>query len=434
MTTSPRKDSRSRALLERGQAVIPGGVSSPVRAFKAVGGTPPFIVRAEGAWLEDADGNRYVDFVGSWGPMILGHAHPGVLEAIRAVLASGTSFGAPTELEIELAETIVERVPGVDLVRLVSSGTEATMSAIRVARGVTGRDKIVKFDGCYHGHADSFLIAAGSGALTLGEPNSPGVTKGTAADTLLAKFNDLASVERLFESNPGQIAGLIVEPICGNVGCIPPKKGFLEGLRELCTRHGALLVLDEVMTGFRVARGGAIERYGVDADLATFGKVIGGGMPVGAYAGKREYLARVAPSGPIYQAGTLSGNPVAVTCGLETLRRLTPESYDRLEALGARFEKGVRRVIETNDLPLSWHRVGSMFTLFFTKGPVGSYDDVKAGDGDWFRRFFHAMLDRGVYLAPSSFEAGFLSLAHTPEMLDEVVAKMESALVETREG
>jgi len=434
MTVSARKDSRSRDLLRRAEEIIPGGVNSPVRAFKGVGGTPPFIARAEGATLVDVDGNRYIDFVGSWGPMILGHAHPEVIEAVRKSLVRGTSFGAPTEIEVEIAREIVDRVPGIDMVRLVSSGTEATMSAVRVARGVTGRDKLVKFDGCYHGHADAFLIAAGSGALTLGEPNSPGVTRGCAADTLLAKFNDLASVERLFESNPGRVAGVIVEPICGNVGCIPPEPGFLEGLRALCSREGALLIFDEVMTGFRVARGGAIELYGVAPDLATFGKVIGGGMPVGAYAGRREFLSRVAPSGPIYQAGTLSGNPVAVTCGLETLRRLTSDAYATLEALGSRFEAGVRRVIEKTGFPLFWHRVGSMFTLFFTPGPVRSYDDLKGADVEWFKRFFHAMLDRGVYLAPSPFEAGFLSLAHTPEDLDRVAAKMEEALVETREG
>ncbi len=426
-----RNDANSRALLAEASKIVPGGVNSPVRAFNAVGGTPPFIERGEGPYMFDADGNRYIDFIGSWGPLILGHAHPVVLDAIRDVLPNGTSFGAPTAAEIDLAREIVDRVPGVDMVRLVSSGTEATMSAVRLARGATGRDKLVKLDGCYHGHGDSFLIAAGSGALTLGEPNSPGVTRGTAADTLLARFNDLESIDRLFEANPGEIAAVILEPVCGNVGCIPPEPGYLEGLRERCTREGAVLILDEVMTGFRIARGGAVERYGVTPDLVTFGKVIGGGMPVGAYGGKAELLSQVAPVGSVYQAGTLSGNPVAVACGLATLRQLDAAAYDELEARGARIEAGLAAVIEKHGLPLSQHRVGAMFSLFFTAEPPRRYDDVAASDLEWFKRYFHAMLDRGVYLAPSAFEAGFLSLAHSDEILDEVIAKAEASLLET---
>jgi len=424
---------RSRELLERAERVLPGGVNSPVRAFKAVGGTPPFVERGEGPFVFDADGHRYLDLVSSWGPLILGHAHPRVLDAIRDALPSGTSFGAPTEREVELAEEIVSRVPGIDMVRLVSTGTEATMSAVRVARGVTGRDKIIKFDGCYHGHADAFLIAAGSGALTLGEPNSPGVTRGTAADTLLARFNDLDTVSQLFEHNPGRVSAVIVEPVCGNVGCIPPAERFLEGLREFCTREGAVLVFDEVMTGFRIARGGAVERYGVAPDLVTFGKVIGGGMPVGAYAGGRDLLSQVAPVGPIYQAGTLSGNPVAVSCGLATLRELDAPAYERLESLGAHLEGGMRAIIDRHRLPLAVHRVGSMFSLFFTAPPIRCSEDVSTSEGDWFRRYFHAMLDRGYYLAPSAFEAGFLSLAHTEELLDGMLEAMEASLLESRD-
>ncbi len=421
---------RSAALLERARRVIPGGVNSPVRAFRAVGGTPPFFVRGSGAYVEDADGHRYVDFVGSWGPMIHGHASPRVIERIREVAGNGTSFGAPTELEIEMAEEIVNRVPGVEMVRLVSSGTEATMSAIRVARGHTGRDKFVKFDGCYHGHGDGFLIAAGSGAATLGTPSSPGVPAGTAADTILAKFNDLESVEAALRAHPGKIAAIIVEPICGNAGCIPPTEGFLEGLAGLCREHGALLVFDEVMTGFRVHRGGAGARYGVVPDLVTYGKVIGGGLPVGAYGGRKEIMQQVAPAGPIYQAGTLSGNPLAVASGLETLRALDEAAYDRLEELGAHLERRVLEVLDTLGKPLSWTRVGSMFSLFFTEGPVRDISDVAGSDLDAFARFFHAMLRRGVYLAPSAYEAGFLGLSHDEPMLDDVAGKMEESLRE----
>ena len=421
---------KSQSLFNRAQQTIPGGVNSPVRAFKGVGGTPPFIAKALGPYIFDADGNRYVDFVGSWGPMILGHAHPDIIVAIQKIAQKGTSFGAPTELEIELAEMIVERVPSADMVRLVNSGTEATMSAVRVARGVTGRDKMIKFDGCYHGHGDSFLIAAGSGALTLGEPNSPGVTKGTAADTLLAQFNDIETVKILFEKNPDQIACVIVEPINGNTGCIPPQDDFLRQLREICTANGALLILDEVMTGFRVARGGANELYGVDADLLTFGKVIGGGMPIGAYGGKRKFMEQVSPAGPIYQAGTLSGNPVAVTAGIETLKKLDKLAYDKLEALSAHWGNGLQAIIDENGYPLTQHRVGSMFTLFFTDRSIRNTQDVTHCDIQKFNLWFHGMLENGVYLAPSQYEAGFMSLAHTYEILDETLGKAEAVLGE----
>lgn len=420
--------SRSKELFKKAGVTIPGGVNSPVRAFKSVGGTPRFIQSGKGAWITDVDGNKYIDFIGSWGPLILGHAHPEVIDAIKNTLEDGTSFGTPTEREIILADMIVERVPSADMVRLVNSGTEATMSAIRVARGVTSRDKIIKFQGCYHGHADSFLIAAGSGAITLGKPDSPGVTKGTAQDTLLADFNDLNSVATLFESYPNEIAGIIVEPVNGNVGCIPPAPGFLEGLRTLCNANDALLIFDEVMTGFRIAKGGANERYNVDADLLTFGKVIGGGMPIGAYGGKREFIEQVAPSGAIYQAGTLSGNPVAVTAGIETLKRLDDESYTTLETLGQFYENGIKTIIETNGYPLTQKRVGSMFTLFFTSNEVRNMDDVNKCDFDKFSQFHRHMIDKGVYLAPSQYEAGFISLAHTTELLESVIDKIDQSL------
>jgi len=422
------KTLRSQELFKKAQGSIPGGVNSPVRAFKSVGGTPRFFVNGHGAWIEDVDGNQYIDFVGSWGPLILGHAHPEVIEAIQKVLIKGTSFGAPTELETDLAEMIIDRVPSAEMVRMVNSGTEATMSAIRVARGVTGREKIIKFHGCYHGHADSFLISAGSGAITLGKPDSPGVTTGTAKDTLLAKYNDLESVKNLFDANAGEISCIIVEPVSGNVGCIPPVEGFLEGLRSLCTNNGALLIFDEVMTGFRIARGGANERYGVDADLLTFGKVIGGGMPIGAYGGKKEFMSQVAPSGPIYQAGTLSGNPVAVTAGIETLKKLDSNSYEHLEALGSYFENGIQKIIDSNGYPLTQHRVGSMFTLFFNENAVTNMDDVNKCDFDKFNLYYHDLLNSGVYMAPSQYEAGFISLAHTNELLDTVIEKVSKSL------
>lgn len=423
-----KKLTNSQQLMERAQKSIPGGVNSPVRAFKSVGGTPPFIVKGAGAYIWDEDGNRYIDYVGSWGPMILGHTHPEVIDAIAKVIQKGTSFGAPTELEITLAEMIIERVPSCDMVRLVNSGTEATMSAIRLARGITGRDKIVKFEGGYHGHGDSFLIAAGSGALTLGKPDSPGVTTGTAKDTLLAKFNDIESVSSLFQKVNGQIACVIVEPVNGNVGCIPPKNNFLKDLRELCTQNNSLLILDEVMTGFRVARGGANELYNIDADILTFGKVIGGGFPIGAYGGKKEFMEYIAPAGPVYQAGTLSGNPVAVTAGIETLKQLDQRAYDQLEKSSTYFEQNVQSLIDENDYPLTQHRVGSMFSLFFSKGPIRNVDDVNQCDFKRFNQYFHSLLDNGIYIAPSQYEAGFISLAHQKADLDNTVQRIGEAL------
>ena len=421
---------KSEALLKRARKTMPGGVNSPVRAFTSVGGTPPFIESAEGAHIVDADGNEYIDYVLSWGPAIVGHAHPDVVDACQQAVARGSSFGAPTEIEIELTEEIAERTPGTDVVRLVNSGTEACMSAVRVARGATGRDKIIKFEGCYHGHADSFLIAAGSGATTLGVPDSPGVTRGTAHDTLLARFNDIDSVEELIDDNAGEVAAIILEPVCGNTGCLPPRDGFLEDLREVCDEHGIVLIFDEVMTGFRVAKGGAAERFDVTPDMYTFGKVVGGGFPLAAYAGTDELMRNVAPDGPVYQAGTLSGNPVAVTAGIETLRLMDDAAYDQLEATGQRLEDGVKSIIADNDYPLCTERVGAMFSLFFTPEIPVDHDDVKACDIDRFNRFFHAMLKRGVYLAPSQFEAGFLSTAHDDALIDETLQKIEDALDE----
>ncbi|TXD39311.1 glutamate-1-semialdehyde-2,1-aminomutase [Lujinxingia vulgaris] len=421
---------KSQQLLQRATKSIPGGVNSPVRAFKSVGGTPPFIERAEGAYLFDADGNRYIDYVLTWGPAIIGHAHPEVVEACQAAMAKGSSFGAPTELEIELAETMIARVPGLDVVRLVNSGTEACMSAIRLARGATGRDKFIKFAGCYHGHADSFLIAAGSGALTLGTPNSPGVTEGTAKDTLLAQFNDLGSVRQIFETFPTDVAAIILEPVCGNTGCIPPDPGFLEGLRELCDAHGTVLIFDEVMTGFRVGYGGAAGRFGVTPDLYTFGKVVGGGFPLAAYGGKEALMRHVAPDGPVYQAGTLSGNPIAVTAGLKTLQLLTPEVYEGLEAASLRLSEGMQAIIDKHSYPMTQHRVGAMFGVFFTDKTVHTHEDVHGCDLERFNAFFHAMLKRGVYLAPSQYEAGFLSTHHSDDLIDQTLTCAEEALAE----
>lgn len=414
--------------MKKARKYIPGGVNSPVRAFKSVGGTPPFIIKAAGPFIWDADGNRYIDYVGSWGPMILGHAFPSVIKALSEIISKGTSFGAPTEIEITLAEMIVNRVPSCEMVRLVNSGTEATMSAVRLARGVTKRDKIIKFKGCYHGHGDSFLIAAGSGALTMGVPDSLGVTKGTAADTLIAEFNDLNSVTTLFEHNPQEIAAVIVEPVNGNTGCIPPQNNFLQDLRKICHKHGSLLILDEVMTGFRVAYGGANELYGVDADLLTFGKVIGGGLPIGAYGGKKRYMSQIAPEGPVYQAGTLSGNPVAVTAGIETLKNLTRDSYQELEALGSYYQQGLEGIIKQKNYPLSSKRVGSMFTLFFTDSKIWNTNQVDKCDFDKFKQYFHLMLERRIYLAPSQYETGFISLSHTKKLIDETLQATAESL------
>jgi len=421
-------NSRSVKLFQKANNLIPGGVNSPVRAFKSVGGTPPFIKKAKGAFIWDEDGNKYIDYIGSWGPMILGHTHPDVIKAIQETAENGTSFGAPTKKEITLAEMIVDRVPGCEM--LLNSGTEATMSAIRLARGATGRDKIIKFDGCYHGHGDSFLIAAGSGALTLGEPNSPGVTKGTANDTLIAQFNEIESVSEIFAEYSKEIAAVIIEPVNGNTGCIPPQNDFLNDLKNLCNREGTLLIFDEVMTGFRVARGGAAELYNVIPDLFTFGKVIGGGLPIGAYGGKKEFMEQVAPSGPVYQAGTLSGNPIAVTAGIETLKLLTGESYTILEENSQYLSIGVQKIIDENEYPLWQERVGSMFSLYFHNGPILNTKDVANCDFEAFNSFFHGLLNKGVFIAPSQYETGFISLAHSKSVLDATIEKIAVTLEE----
>jgi len=405
---------RSDELFARAQKTIPGGVNSPVRAFKGVGGTPRFIAHAAGAHVFDADGRDYVDYVGSWGPMILGHQHPAVVEAIRAQAEVGVSYGAPTELEVEMAELLCSRVPGLEQVRLCNSGTEATMSALRLARACTKRDAIIKFEGCYHGHSDSLLVKAGSGALTLGTPSSPGVPADFARHTLTAAYNELATVESLFWAQPTGIAAVIVEPVAGNMNCVPPAPGFLAGLRALCDKFGALLIFDEVMTGFRVHPGGAAARYGVRPDLITLGKIIGGGLPVGAFGGRRDLLQQLAPVGPVYQAGTLSGNPLAMAAGLATLRLLGDEKlYAQLERTTARLLEGLRAAAQAASVPFTTTQVGSMFGLFFTtERDIGHYAQVMACDTARFARFFHAMLDAGVYLAPSAYEAGFVSAAH----------------------
>jgi glutamate-1-semialdehyde 2,1-aminomutase len=404
---------RSHALFSRAQSLMPGGVNSPVRAFKSVGGEPFFVQRAEGAYLVDVDGNRAIDYVGSWGPMIVGHNHPAVLDAVIRTARDGLSFGTPNPLEVTMAETITRLVPGCEMVRMVNSGTEATLSAIRLARGATGRSRIVKFEGCYHGHGDSFLVKAGSGALTFGVPTSPGVPKALADLTLTLPYNDFDAASELFAQCGDDIAGLIVEPVVGNANCLPPRDGFLRHLRELCTRHGALLIFDEVMTGFRVALGGAQQRYGVTADLATFGKIIGGGMPVGAYGGRRELMQQIAPSGPIYQAGTLSGNPVAMAAGLAMLELIqAPGFHERLERRTHALCDGLEDAARDAGVPFTTNRIGGMFGLFFSADPVDTYAQAIACDTTAFNRFFHAMLERGVYLAPSAFEAGFMSSAH----------------------
>ena len=405
--------SRSESLFARAQETIPGGVNSPVRAFKAVGGTPRFIAGALGARIIDADGKSYIDYIGSWGPMILGHQDADVFAAMQKQLAIGVSYGAPTELEIEMAELLCARVPGVEQVRMCNSGTEATMSAIRLARGYTGRDKLIKFEGCYHGHADALLVKAGSGALTFGVPTSPGVPADVARHTLTASFNDLASVAELFKANRDGIACVIVEPVAGNMNCVPPAPGFLQGLRELCTQHGAVLIFDEVMTGFRVGPRGAAGLYGVTPDLITLGKIIGGGMPVGAFGGRRDIMQKLSPAGPVYQAGTLSGNPLAMAAGLATLRKLDDAMlYARLEASTAQLLDGLRAAARDAGVVFTTTQVGSMFGLYFGSGPIRGYADVMACNAGAFKIFFHAMLDRGVYLAPSAYEAGFLGAKH----------------------
>ncbi len=413
---------RSDALFARAQQTIPGGVNSPVRAFKSVGGTPRFITHAKGAWIHDADGRSYVDYVGSWGPMILGHQHPAVIAAVTRQASIGMSYGAPTEAEIEMAELLCQRVPNLDMVRLCSSGTEATMSALRLARGFTGRDKILKFEGCYHGHGDSLLVKAGSGLLTFGVPTSPGVPAELAALTLTATYNDLDSARAMFEAHAGAIACVIVEPVAGNMNCVPPRKGFLEGLRDLCTRDGALLIFDEVMTGFRVGPTSATGLYGIAPDLITLGKIIGGGLPVGAFGGRRDIMQKLAPLGPIYQAGTLSGNPLAMSAGLALLRALDDAAiYAGLEATTRALCKGLQFAADAAGIAFTTTQVGSMFGLYFGRGPIETLADVSACDIGRFKRFFHLMLDRGVYLAPSAYEAGFVSAAHGEKEITQTV-------------
>ncbi|MBB1086866.1 glutamate-1-semialdehyde 2,1-aminomutase [Lysobacter sp. SG-8] len=422
---------RSHALFTRAQDLIPGGVNSPVRAFKSVGGEPFFAQRAEGAYLFDVDGNRYVDYVGSWGPMIAGHAHPKVMAAVESTMRGGLSFGVPNALEVEMAEAITHIVPSCEMVRMVNSGTEATLSAIRVARGVTGRTRIVKFEGCYHGHGDSFLVKAGSGVATLGLPNSPGVPDALADLTMTIPYNDFDAATRLFDEIGDEVAGLIIEPIVGNANCILPREGYLQHLRELCTRHGALLIFDEVMTGFRVAAGGAQALYGINPDLSTFGKIIGGGMPVGAYGGRREYMAQVAPAGPIYQAGTLSGNPVAMAAGLATLDLIRqPGFHDELERRTHQLCDGLEAAAREAGVTFHTTRAPGMFGLYFREGPVDTFEDAKASDGERFKRFFHGMLERGVYLAPSAFEAGFMSSAHGDAEIAHTIMAARSAFAD----
>ncbi len=419
--------SKSEQLFAEAQRVIPGGVNSPVRAFRAVGGTPLFIRRAEGAYLFDADEKRYIDYVQSWGPMVLGHAHPEVIEAVVEQAQSGLSFGAPTELETELAEELCRLWPNMDLVRFVNSGTEATMSAIRLARGFTGRDKIVKFEGCYHGHSDSLLVKAGSGALTMGVPSSPGVPAALADHTITLSYNDAEGVRSCFEALGDQIACIIVEPVAGNMNCIPPVSGFLETLREVCNQHGALLILDEVMTGFRVSLTGAQGFYGIEADITTLGKVIGGGMPVGAFGGKREIMEHIAPLGPVYQAGTLSGNPVAMVAGLETLRLVEePSFYEPLVARTNHLVEGILAAGKAAGIPITANKAGTMFGFFFTEEPqVTNYQQVIACNNQRFNQFFHGMLEEGIYLAPASYEAGFMSSAHSDEDIEATIAAAE---------
>jgi glutamate-1-semialdehyde 2,1-aminomutase len=432
MNDAAAAGTRSRALFARARELMPGGVNSPVRAFAAVGGDPFFVARAEGAYIHDVDGRRYIDYVGSWGPMILGHAHPAILDAVRKAAADGTSFGAPHEGEVLLAEEVSSFFPSIEMMRLVSSGTEATMSAIRLARGFTRRSKIIKFAGCYHGHADPFLIRAGSGAATYGTPDSPGVTHRTASDTLSAPYNDLEAVVDLFKLYGDDIAAVIVEPVAGNMGCIPPVSGFLRGLREQCDAAGAVLVFDEIITGFRVAPGGAQERFGVTPDLTTLGKIIGGGLPMGLYGGRRELMRLISPDGPVYQAGTLSGNPLAVAAGLATLRVLRTESslYEDLERKGAWVEESLRSAAQTFDIPFTLHRVGSMLGFFFHPGPVTSWDEASASDKVRFVAFFHGLLKRGVWIAPSAFESLFVSAAHSDEDLEATETAVREAMAE----
>jgi glutamate-1-semialdehyde 2,1-aminomutase len=424
------KTIKSNKLAAKAQNVIPGGVNSPVRAFLSVQRSPLFIKRASAAYVWDEDRNKYIDYVGSWGPMILGHANPAIVKAIRNTAKLGTSFGAPTKLELKVAELICRAIPSIEMVRMVNSGTEATMSAIRLARAYTGRDKIVKFEGCYHGHGDSFLIKAGSGAMTFGIPDSSGVPLSIAANTLTARYNDLGSVRTALEQNRDQVAAVIVEPVVGNMGCVPPNEGFLSGLRALCNEFHALLILDEVMTGFRIAFGGAQSLYGVKPDLTTLGKIIGGGLPVGAYGGKKEIMNMVAPAGPMYQAGTLSGNPLAMAAGYAALRILSTNKmiYKHLEQRSAQLEAGIRNNLQKLGLGCTFNRVGSMFTLFFTSQRVTDMESAKTADAAKFSRYFNAMLEQGVYLPPSQFEAAFISTAHTERIIDRTIEANYRAL------
>ena len=426
--------SRSEALFEKAKKRMPGGVNSPVRAFQAVGGHPRFMERADGPYIWDVDGNRYIDYIGSWGPMILGHNHPAIREAVIKAAEKGLSFGAATGIEEEVAELICDMVPSVEMLRMVNSGTEAVMSAVRVARGYTGRSKIIKFEGCYHGHSDSMLVKAGSGALTSGVPDSLGVPAGCAADTLTARYNDCASVERLFEEHPGQIAAVIIEPVAGNMGVVLPEPGFLEGLRDLCTRKGALLIFDEVITGFRLSPSGAQGYYGITPDLTTFGKIIGGGMPVGCYGGRRELMEMVAPLGGVYQAGTLSGNPVAMAAGRAelTILRDHPEVYSHINEMGDYYRNGVRKLFQTYGKPWFVTGAGSLSCIFFTDSPVKNYQDARTSDTAEFARYFNYMLNHGVNMAPSQFESIFISNAHTRELIDETLGILEDYLKKTQ--
>ncbi len=421
----------SSQLFARAQQVIPGGVNSPVRAFRGVGGSPLFIRAASGAMLHDADGRSYIDYIGSWGPMILGHAQPEIIAAIRAAAERGTSYGAPTELEIQLAEEVIRFFPSIEKLRLTSSGTEATMSALRLARGYTGRSKIVKFEGCYHGHSDSLLVRAGSGVATLGLPDSPGVLPEVARATITVPFNDVAALERVFDEVGSDIAAVIIEPVVGNMGCVAPQEGYLQAVRRITEQHGAVLIFDEVMTGFRLAPGGAQELYGIKADLTTLGKILGGGLPVGGFGGRREIMDVVAPVGPVYQAGTLSGNPLAVTAGLTLLRLLRQgKVYEQLERVTAKIVAGLTEAARHAGVKVTANRVGSMFTIFFTDEPVTDWTSASRSDRAAFGRFFHAMLDEGVYLPPSQFEAAFVSTAHSDELVEQTIAAARKAFAQ----
>lgn len=434
--TIATKDSAdfSSKLFERANELMPGGVNSPVRAFRGVGGTPRLIKSAKGAMITDVDGKTYIDYVGSWGPMILGHADDEIIEALREALSNGTSYGAPTELEIQMAEEVIDAVPSVEMVRMVNSGTEATMAAIRLARGVTGKNKIIKFEGCYHGHCDSFLVKAGSGVATLGLPDSPGVTDAVAQNTLTVPFNDVVALENIFAEHT-DIAAVIIEPVVGNMGCVPPKENYLQSVRSITTRHNALLIFDEVMTGFRIQRGGAQELYNVMPDITTLGKIIGGGLPVGAYGGSKELMRNIAPAGSIYQAGTLSGNPLAMTAGLVTLKRLRDKTvYEKLEQAGQRLCEGMSKAANEFGFETVTNRVGSMFTMFFTNETVTDWASASKSNRELFGKFFHAMLNEGVYLAPSQFEAGFTGLAHTDELIGKTIEAARNAFVTLAEA